>query len=193
MRVPYVATTWVLSDVLNQPADARVTPRFESFDAYYRADYSALLGFGFVLTGSRPTAEDLVQDSLTEAHRRWSKIDGYDDPGAWVRRVMVNKSRSRFRKLTNEAKALTRIGGRRPDVVLPSEQSTEVIEAVRSLPPRQSQVIALRYWEDRSVAEIASILECGTETVKTHLKRGRAALAKNLNQYTTTTVDEEKT
>lgn len=191
MRVPFVATTWAPSDVLNEPSETHLTARFESFDAYYRADYSKLLGFGFVLTGSRPSAEDLVQDSLTVAHSSWHRINGYDDPGAWVRRVMVNKSRSRFRKLTSEAKALTRIGGRRPDVVLPSERSSEVIDAVRSLPPRQSQAIALRYWEDRSVEEIASILDCGTETVKTHLKRGRAALSQSLNQHAVPSADED--
>lgn len=186
-----MAAIWAPSNVLNNAEEARLAPRFESFDAYYRSDYSSLLGFGFVLTGSRPTAEDLVQDSLTEAHRRWSKINGYDDPGAWVRRVMVNKSRSRFRKLATEAKTMTRIGGQRPDVTLPTERSSEVIEAVRSLPTRQGQAIALRYWEDRSVEEIASILECGTETVKTHLKRGRAALATKLQQHTSTKEGED--
>ena len=165
-----MVSTHVLSDVLGEPGDAALTKRFDSFDAYYRADYSKLVGFGFVLTGSRQHAEDLVQDALTEAHRKWDKINGYDDPGAWVRRVMVNKSRSRFRKLTSEVKALTLLTGRRPEVVLPTERGNDVIDAVRALPPRQRQAIALRYWEDRSVEEIASILECGTETVSyTHL------------------------
>ncbi len=191
MRVTCVVPILAQPDVLNEQPDTTLTPRFASFDAYYRADYSKLIGFGFVLTNSRHLAEDLVQDSLTEAHRKWQKINGYDDPGAWVRRVMVNKSRSRFRKLTSEAKAITKLGGRPPEVVLPTEQGSEVLEAVRALPPRQRQVIALKYWEDRSVEEIASILECGTETVKTHLKRGRAALSASLEQYTNVDDDRE--
>lgn len=184
MRVTCVVSIWAEPDVLEGSSDAALTKRFDSFDAYYRADYSKLVGFGFVLTGSRQHAEDLVQDALTEAHRKWDKINGYDDPGAWVRRVMVNKSRSRFRKLTSEIKAITLLTGRRPEVVLPTERGNDVIDAVRALPPRQRQAIALRYWEDRSVEEIASILECGTETVKTHLKRGRAALSNTLGSYT---------
>ena len=179
----------VFSDVLGDSVEADLTKRFESFDAYYRADYSKLVGFGFVLTGSRQHSEDLCQDALTEAHRKWNKINGYDDPGAWVRRVMVNKSRSRFRKLTSEVKAIAQLTGRRPEVVLPTERGNEVIEAVRALPPRQRQAIALRYWEDRSVEEIASILDCGTETVKTHLKRGRAALSNSLIEHTEQTED----
>lgn len=184
--VTHVAITWAVTSVQEEVIDARVRARYGSFDEYYRSDYSTLLGFGFVLTGSRQNAEDLVQDALTEAHRRWKKIDGYDDPGAWVRRVMVNKSRSKFRKLTNEAKAFTRLGGRRiEDVAMPTERGSEVLEAVRALPERQRQTIALRYWEDRSVNEIAAILGCGSETVKTHLKRGRAALGVQLVSYTT--------
>lgn len=149
----------------------------ESFDAYYQRDYKSLVGLAFVFTGNRWTAEDLVQDALSEAHRRWHDIGAYDDPGAWVRRVLVNRSTSRFRRLKSEAKMLAKVGARRQDPVALDEPSLEVWEAVRALPKRQAQVIALQYWEDLSVAEIGTIIGCGTETVKTHLKRGRAALA----------------
>ncbi len=151
------------------------------FESYYRDDYHQLVGLALVLTGSRAMAEDVCQDALTEAHRRWETISRYDDPGAWVRRVMVNKSRSRFRKLTSETKAMTRIGGRRLETVEPTERSLEVWDQVRGLPKRQAQAVALFYWEDRSMAQIAEILDCSEETVKTHLKRGRAALAKRLD------------
>jgi len=152
----------------------------EAFDAYYRRDYRQLVGLAYVLTGSQWAAEDLAHEALTVAHSRWSVVSGYDDPGAWVRRVMVNKNTSRFRKLRSETKALTRLGGRRAEVIAPSEASHEVWAAVRSLPERQAQAVALFYWEDRTIAEIAEILDCGTETVKTHLSRGRRALSARL-------------
>lgn len=152
----------------------------EPFDAYYRRDYRQLVGLAYVLTGSQWAAEDLAHEALATAHSRWDKISGYDDPGAWVRRVMVNKNTSRFRKLRSETKALTRLGGRRAEVITPSEPSNEVWTAVRSLPERQAQAVALFYWEDRTIAEIAEILGCGKETVKTHLSRGRAALSDRL-------------
>ncbi len=169
----------VTDDAANSAAH-ELPPLVEPFDDYYRRDYRQLLGLAFVLTGSKSTAEDLCQDALTEAHRSWDRIAHYDDPGAWVRRVIVNRSRSRFRRLRSETKALTRISNRRVDTAQPTERSLEVWAAVRTLPPRQAQSIALLYWEDRSIAEIAEILDCGTETVKTHLKRGRAALSKTL-------------
>ncbi len=155
----------------------------ESFEDYYQRDYKKLLGLAFVLTGQQGVAEDLCQDALTEAHRNWRKIGNYDRPEAWVRRVMVNKSVSRSRRLKSEAKALLRFGSQPDRVVAPTERSLEVWEAVRALPQRQSQAIALHYWDDLPRAEIATILECSEETVKTHLKRGRVSLAETLEGF----------
>lgn len=164
-----------------------------SFDEVYQREYQALLGLGFVLTGSRPIAEDLVQDTFAEAHKRWAKVSDYHDLGAWLRRVLVNKSTSRGRRLVSEAKMLASVRSRRiPDVAIPDD-SSEVWSAVRALPKRQAQSIALFYWEDRTIAQIAEILECGDETVKTHLQRGRAALARTLPQDQAPVNDSEPT
>jgi RNA polymerase sigma-70 factor (ECF subfamily) len=53
--------------------------------------------------------------------------------------------------------------------------------AIRTLPPRQAQVVALHYLEDRSVAEIAEILAVTHGTVKRHLHDGRRSLARRLS------------
>jgi len=155
----------------------------ESFDAYYRRDYRKLVGLAYVLSGSHWAAEDLAQDALTEAHRKWSTVRDYDDPAGWVRRVMINKSTSRLRRLRSETKGLMRIGNRRTESIHPTERAHEVWDAVRELPNRQAQVIALFYWEDRSVNQIAEILNVSPETAKTHLKRARTALSTKLEAH----------
>ncbi|MCP5026250.1 MAG: SigE family RNA polymerase sigma factor [Actinomycetia bacterium] len=162
---------------------AAIRPPVESFDSFYRREYYSLVGLAYVLTGSHHASEDLVQLAFTEAHRKWDRVGSYDQPGAWLRRVLVNKSRSRFRRLGSEAKALTRIGNRRQDDIQPGERSTEVWAAVRQLPNRQAAVIALKYWEDLAIADIAKVLDCSTETVKTHLKRARATLSRQLENW----------
>lgn len=154
--------------------------RRETFDEYYRRDYRRLVGLAFVLSRSDWVAEDLVHDALTEAHRKWSTVSSYDDPGAWVRRVMINKSNSRFRRLKTETRGMLRLAGQAQHPIAATEPTTEVWDAVRALPTRQAQCIALHYWEDRSLAEIADILGCTRETVKTHLARGRKALSSTL-------------
>ncbi len=150
------------------------------FDAFYQAEYRSVVGLAYVLSGRAGVAEDLTQDAFAEAHRRWTDIAGYENPGAWVRRVLINKSSSRTRRLVAETKALTKVGSRRAEVAELHERSEEIWAAVRSLPPRQAQAVALHYWDDLTLAQIASVLDCGQETVKTHLKRGRAALAQKI-------------
>ncbi len=156
---------------------------FADFSEFYESEYRAVVGLAYVLCGNRSVAEDLTQDAFTDAHKAWSKIGNYDNPGAWVRRVLVNKSTSRIRRAVFEAKALTKIGSRPAPVGELEERSEEVWAAVRALPTRQSQAVALYYWEDLSLQQIAEVLDCGSETVKTHLKRGRAALAAQLGQH----------
>jgi RNA polymerase sigma factor (sigma-70 family) len=57
------------------------------------------------------------------------------------------------------------------------DQSAEVCAAMRQLPRRQGQVIALVYFDGMSVADAGRLIGCSRETAKTHLKRGRKALA----------------
>ncbi len=154
------------------------TPRV--FSDFYQAEYRQLVGLGYVLCGSRSVAEDLVQDTFAEAHRRWSVVSTYDNAEAWLRRVLVNKATSRGRRLVSETKMITKLRSRRSEPVTLSEPTSEIWSAVRQLPKRQAQAVALRYWDDLSVAQIAEVLDCSEETVKTHLKRGRAKLADTL-------------
>ncbi len=139
-----------------------------------------MIGLAYALSGSRTAAEDLAQEAFIAAHKSWDRVGAYDKPGAWVRRVVANKSVSLFRRKMREAKALARL--RLPEAVMPAlpAEDDAFWAEVRALPTRQAQVIALHYLEDRSVADIADILECAEGTVKVHLRNGRMKLAENL-------------
>lgn len=183
MRVTRVSAHPLVRVGTHVPARALVhnLEGVESFDRYYRRDFRSVVGLAFVMTGSRWIAEELAQDAMADAYRRWSTIGEYDDPGAWVRRVMINKKVSLGRRVATEAKAMLRSAPEPgAETVELSARTGEVWSAVRRLPRRQAQAIALFYWEDRPIAEVAEILEVGVETVKTHLKRGRATLAAEL-------------
>jgi len=159
-----------------EPADAT------SFDDWYRREYRSVVALVYTLSGSRGGAEDLAQDAFVEAHRRWDSIAGYDNPGAWVRKVAMNKARSRLRRRGAEARAYTRhmiLERRLPDEM--PDPAEHFWAEVRSLPRQQAKVVALHYLEDRPVDEIAAILEISSGTVKTHLHRGRATLATRLS------------
>jgi len=153
----------------------------ESFEDFYLKEYLPVVGLAYALSGSRWGAEDLAQEAFLAAHSDWDRISTYDRPGAWVRRVVANLSVSAFRRRVAEAKALSRIAfGQNatvPDLVA---GDPEFWAAIRGLPRRQAQVVALHYLEDRSIAEIAEILDVTNGTVKRHLHDGRMALARRL-------------
>ena len=151
-----------------------------TFDDLYQRDFRSLVALAAGLSGSRSAAEELVQEAFLTAHRRWETVGEYDDPSAWMRRVVVNRSVSVVRRRVAEGRALTRVGNRRvlPDAL--PERDEAVWRAVRALPDRQAQAVALYYVEDCSVAEIAEILECAEGTVKAHLHKARRALSRTL-------------
>ena len=152
----------------------------QDFAPFYRDHYRPVVGLAYVLSGSRLAAEDLAQEAFAAAYQRWNVIEGYDNPGAWVRHVAANRARSRFRRMRAERRALRRLGGQAVVVGELPEPSAEVWAAVRRLPKQQATAIALSYFADLPIDAIAVAMGCREGTVKTHLKRGRAALRSTL-------------
>ncbi len=142
------------------------------FDAFVRARLPELLRFGRVLTGNDEAAADLVQDALERTLLAWSRLQQRDDPVAYVRRVMVNRNISVWRRLRRETVTDTVPDGGYTD----SHRDHEVWRALQSLPTRQRAVLALRYYEDLSEAEIARVLGCSPGTVKSQASKGMAKL-----------------
>lgn len=125
-----------------------------------------LLRFGWLLTGQWDAAEDLVQMALVKTWGRWDRILD-QDPVAYVRRTMVNTHISANRR----HRVREVLGSQRPES--PSgEPFTEidarlvVLGVLAALPPRQRAIVALRYYEDLSEADTATIMSCSVGTVK---------------------------
>lgn len=150
-------------------------PTYRDFNGFYREEYGSVLGLAIALTGDRSVAEEVVQDAFEAAWASWAKVGQMDKPEAWVRRVVANRSVSVYRRAATRARFLRRADANEPLVGIPTE-ALEVIFAMRGLPRRQAQALWLRYMDDLTVAEIANIMGCGAETVKTHLGRGLARL-----------------
>jgi RNA polymerase sigma-70 factor (ECF subfamily) len=159
----------------------RAAPLVAGFDEFYEAEYQPLRRLALALSGSANAADDLVQETMLRTYRHWAKVSTYDKPGAWARRVLLNLATSRGRRLAVEARGLLRLRHASPATVLPEENGA-VWAAVRALPKREAQAIALFYLEDLAVAEIAALLECAEGTVKSLLHRARKSLAAQLGE-----------
>jgi len=162
------------------PAPGPVHGRYRDFDAFYEREYGRIARLALVLTGRRALAEELAQDAFLSALRHWDRVSAYDDPAAWIRRVMMNRSTSGWRRTITELRLIARLALERTDEPALCESDEELWRAVRALPTRQRQVIALVVLEDRSVSEVAAVLGCSQDSVRTHLRRARTALARQL-------------
>jgi len=151
-----------------------------SFDAFVLRRYPALLRFGYVLTGNRASAEDLVQTALFNTYRHWDRLDDQVDPAPYVRRAMVNAHISWTRLLSSREQLFADP----PDSVgHEDEHGLEQLHMWRHvlrLPARMRAVLVLRFYEDLSEAETARVLGCSVGTVKSQTFRGLARLRRDL-------------
>jgi RNA polymerase sigma-70 factor (sigma-E family) len=180
--VPHYPTdaSQVPADVFEVPVAASQVPAENGdFAAYAIAAWPRLVRTAHMLTGDFHEAEDLVQTTLAKVYARWRRIPR-DDVDFYVRRSLVNNNLSRVRK-RRVAQLLTpflpeRVHQREPGHAEAVEQRAALDQALAALSARQRAVMVLRYWEDLSEAEIAQLLGCSVGTVKTHARRGLAAL-----------------
>jgi len=157
----------------------RPSPGRGDFEAFYRAELPRLVALARGLCGSA-AADDVAQEAMLAAYRRWPHVSDLERPDAWVRRTCANLAVSTFRRRMVELRALGRLGQRRTESVGLAAGADEFWSHVRRLPARQAQVIALHYLFDLSVDDVAATLEVSPGTVKTHLSRARAQLARTL-------------
>ena len=152
-----------------------------SFDAFYRSEFPRMVNIAYALSGSRLAAEDLAQDAMIAAHREWDRVGALDKPGAWTRRVVINKAASLYQRRMAELRAVARLGPFRGSLPQALDVDAEQLwDEVRRLPRRQAQAIVLFYVDDMTVATITEIMECTESTVRVHLHKARQTLAARL-------------
>ncbi len=163
-----------------EPAGTREqTPVVVSFADFYEAQYRPAVAIAAALVGRWDVAEELVQDSFLALHARWGRVSRYEAPELWLRRVVLNRSFSTLRRRATELRLVGRMARQRQrHAEPPATSNAEIWRAVVALPKRQAQVMALMFVDDLSVREIAVVLECDENTVRTHYRRGRLTLAR---------------
>ncbi|WP_435971523.1 SigE family RNA polymerase sigma factor [Streptomyces sp. Qhu_M48] len=151
----------------------------EEFEEFYAQAAARLTGQLYVMLGDLHEAQDVVQEAFVKGWSRRRQLDREGQPEAWIRTVAwrLAVSRWRFRRRTSEA---WKRGGAPPAVEGPGPDHLVLVDALRELPPQQRRSLALHYLCDLSVEQVAGETGLSTGTVKTHLARGRAALAGRL-------------
>jgi RNA polymerase sigma-70 factor (ECF subfamily) len=148
--------------------------------AFVRDDYARMVAGLAVACGSASLAEDAVQEALARAIERTRRGERIIDLRAWVAVVARNFTRSFFRRAAAEWRARQRSGPAEPLQDPPDADREDLLAAVRELRPSQREAVALFYFADLSVDEVARAMGLHREAVKGLLHRGRAALARGL-------------
>lgn len=152
---------------------------------FLHGDYPRLVAGVALVAGSRPAAEDAVQEALARAWERSERGEEIESLTAWVTVVSLNLARSRLRRMVAERRARERMGSRVGTAARgPSDagERIDVLRALASLPRRQREATVLRYYLGMNVAEVASALGIHEGTAKTTLFRARRALAAALGE-----------
>jgi len=142
-----------------------------SIEDFYRLNWGPLVRLALILTGDRGKAEDIVHDVFLRLATRPSPRD----PKSYLRTMVVNATRDHHRRVKVERKHIARV----PSPAMPPEVD-EMIQHVQRLPMRQRQALALRFYVDLSVEQIADVMSCPPGTVKSLIHRGIESLRKEI-------------
>lgn len=154
----------------------------EEFEEFYAHAVGRLTGQMFVMLGDLHEAQDVVQEAFVRGWSRRRQLVGDANPEGWIRTVAWRLAVSRWRGRRRSDEAWRRHGGP-PVAQPPGLGSVALVTALRELPQRQRRTLALHYVCDLSVDQIAAETGVSVSTVKTHLVRGRAALAHLLPEF----------
>jgi RNA polymerase sigma-70 factor (sigma-E family) len=147
--------------------------------ALYGTEYRSLVRMSAMLLGDVGSAEEVVQDSFIAVHAAWRGLRDFDKGAHYLRRSVMNRSRSVLR---HRAVVDKHAPAAEPDMpsaehaAIARLQRTAVISALRSLPARQREALVLRFYLDLSEEQVAAAMRISQGAVKSHTARGKAAL-----------------
>ncbi|AZP22666.1 SigE family RNA polymerase sigma factor [Streptomyces aquilus] len=143
-----------------------------AFEDFVARRSAALFRGAYVLTGSREAAEDLVQETLERACRRWRKVAATESPEAYVRRIMVNLANDRWRRFRRSPRLEVMDEASAADEYARLDSRDQLVRALLQLPMGMRTVVVLRYFHDMPDTEIAADLGISATTVRSQLARG---------------------
>lgn len=150
--------------------------------AFCADEFPRLVGALGLYVGDEAVAEELAQEALLRACRRWERVSRLQSPGGWTWRVARNLANSHLRRRQAERRAHARLAAREPDVAGPADEGDAhaVRRAVSQLPERQRQVLVLRYYLDWSVQATADEMAMSPDAVRSLTKRAITVLREDL-------------
>jgi len=166
-----------------------MSERDAEFGSFIRSCAPPLHQAAYLLCGDWHLAHDLVQDTLVKAYQHWSRVRRADSPDAYVRAILLNEARGRWRRREQTMPVARFPDGREPAVPDRTDEITRrdgLLQALLALPLRQRATVILRYLEGMSERETAAVLGCSEGTVKSQSARALGTLRTYLDRTEST-------
>lgn len=151
----------------------------------YRDHRLRLMRLAMLLVDIPATAEDVVQEAFTGLHRHWSGLRDETAAVAYLRAAVVNGSRSvlRRRRTAREYVPPHAANARSAEsLAMLSAEHQSVVDALSALPPRQREVLVLRYYGGLSESEISEAAGMSRGTVKSTASRALDSVARIMEE-----------
>ena len=160
----------------------------EAVAALYRAHAVGLIRLAIIMLGDRAAAEDVVQEAFLGLYRHWGGL--HDTAGSlpYLRTTVLNGCRSALRREARRDRRERAHGWSGPDwntaeyQVLLAEEHRATLAAIRRLPDRQREALALRFYLDMPEEHVAEAMGISRGTVRSATSRALAALAQMLRE-----------
>jgi RNA polymerase sigma-70 factor (sigma-E family) len=159
----------------------------DPLEVLHREHYASLVRLASLMLGDVGLAEQVVQDAFVKLQLRWGGLRHLDRAPAYLRSSVMNGARSQLRRQKvrdrHDARRTVAPAAGTPEAsVVAADEHDRVVAALRRLPERQREALALRYFLDLPEAETAAAMGVSAGSVKTHMHRGLAALAQLLGE-----------
>lgn len=171
--------------------DATLAGDAEAFRVLVERESALVIGVSRRILGDSSEAEDVAQEAFLRAYKALATFRGDGSFGSWVTRIAVRQSVARLATRGDVVRLDSQEGAESLAATLRSVDNLEqgsldrewreaIRAAVVSLPSQQRDVIALRFFRDLSLEEIAELTSSPIGTVKSRLHRAIAALRDRL-------------
>lgn len=152
-----------------------------AFEKLYRTYFSRLSRFIGRMTRNAPLIEEVVNDTMLVVWQKAASFDGSCKPSTWIFAIAYRKTLKGLRgsddPVESDAALYEDESGNQPEQTLGRQQlQTTVAEALDQLPAAQRAVMVLTYYHEMAYSDIAEVVDCPVNTVKTRMFHARHRL-----------------
>jgi len=163
-----------------------------SFPEFFRQWWPPLVRYLISQASDTHCAEDVAQETMLAARDQWEQLLTFERPDAWLFKVATRRLRRWEARARERCVLLDNLDAATGDLRMAAANDDwvhdhlDIVTAIRSLPRRQAEVVALHCLLGYTFAEVADILGVTESTAKTHLYRALEHLKQVLEPAPTT-------